>query len=180
MTKNKKILLKFTRISLTALLTLLWLAFIYGNSLQTGVESGEASGWVHRVVNYIPELLGWGSPISEHFIRKAAHFTEFAILGFLICSDILCIFTLSLDRPLYITASPFLVSVPLCGVFAALDEYLQSFVDGRGPSVTDVFIDTSGALFSTILFITIYCFIRHYRKKFISNNTISQSTHSVI
>ena len=180
MTKKKKFLLKFTRISLPALLTLLWLAFIYGNSLQTGAESGEASGWVHRLINTIPELLGWGSPISEHFIRKAAHFTEFAILGFLICSDIWCIFTFSWARPLYTTAPFFLVSVPICAVFASIDEYLQSFIDGRGPSVTDVFIDTSGALFSTILFIAIYCVIWYIHKKNVSNNTTSLSTSSVI
>ena len=34
----------------------------------------------------------------------------------------------------------------LCAGFAATDEYHQSFVAGRGPSVRDVCIDTFGAM----------------------------------
>lgn len=180
MTKIQKRLLNITRITLPSLLTLLWLAFIYGNSLQTGVESGEASGLVHRLINTVPECLGWGSPVSEHFIRKAAHFTEFAILGFLICTDIWCIFSISLSRPLYISAPIFLISIPICALFASVDEYLQSFIDGRGPSVTDVFIDTSGALFSTILFVIIFSIIWIIDKKIISNNVIPSSNAPII
>ena len=171
MTKNQKLLLKITRIALPSVLTLLWLAFIYGNSLQTGVESGEASGRVYRLVNALPELLGLGSPISEHFVRKAAHFTEFAILGILICTDLWCFSAVSLSRPLYIGASLLSVSIPICAVFASLDEFLQSFVDGRGPSVKDVLIDTSGALFSAILFIAFFSLMRIILKKRTKINT---------
>ena len=165
MTKKQKILTIVTRFLLPSLITALWLSFIYGNSLKTGVESSEASGLVHRLVNTIPELLGLGSPISEHFVRKAAHFTEFAILGILVCSDLWCFSAVSLTRPFYLNAPILAISVPICAFFASLDEYLQGFVDGRGPSVTDVLIDTSGAFVSTIFFILIFGIIWYTRKK---------------
>lgn len=174
MTKNKRILLNILRFALPALLTVLWLCFIYGNSLQTGVESGAASGRVHRLVNAIPELLGLGSPISERFIRKAAHFTEFALLGLLVCSDLWAFSAVSLGRRLRFSVSVLLCSVPICAVFASADEFLQSFVDGRGPSVTDVLIDTSGALTATILFIAFFVFIRFMQNKYLRNNTIGK------
>ena len=178
MTKNQKLLLKITRIALPSVLTLLWLAFIYGNSLQTGVESGEASGGVYRLVNALPRLLGLGSPISEYFIRKAAHFTEFAILGILICTDLWCFSAVSLSRPLYIGASLLSVSIPICAVFASLDEFLQSFVDGRGPSVKDVIIDTSGALSATVLFIAFFCLTRYITRKYAKSNLSTPISHS--
>lgn len=165
MTKNQRLLLNIVRIALPSLLTILWLAFIYGNSLQTGVESGEASGRVYRLVNALPKLLGLGSPISEHFVRKAAHFTEFAILGILICTDLWCFSAVSLSRPLYICAPMLSISVPVCALLAALDEFLQSFIDGRGPSVKDVLIDTSGALSSTVIFIAFFSLVWFILKK---------------
>ncbi len=174
MTKNKRILLNTLRFVLPALLTVLWLCFIYGNSLQTGVESGAASGRVHRLVNAIPELLGLGSPISERFVRKAAHFTEFAILGLLICSDLWAFSAVSLGRRLRFSIPVLLCSAPICAIFASADEFLQSFIDGRGPSVTDILIDTSGALTATILFMVFFIFIRFIRNKYLRNNTTAE------
>ena len=46
----------------------------------------------------------------------------------------------------------------ICVGFAAGDEYHQSFVDGRGPSVIDVGIDSIGVFFG-ILTVRIVCFI---------------------
>ena len=174
MTKNKRILLNILRFGLPTLLTVLWLCFIFGNSLQTGVESGAASGRVHRLVNALPELLGLGSPISERFVRKAAHFTEFAFLGLLICSDLWAFYAVSLNKKLRFSIPILLCSVPICAAFASVDEFLQSFVDGRGPSVTDVLIDTSGALTATILFIAFFVFILYIQNKYLRNNTIDK------
>ena len=46
----------------------------------------------------------------------------------------------------------------LCVGFAGLDEYHQSFVAGRGPSVRDVGIDSIG-IFIGILMVQFFCFL---------------------
>ena len=109
MTKNAKTFLSVIKIALPLTATLLWLGFIFGNSLQTGTESGETSGRVHTLINALPELLGLGSPISHHFVRKAAHFTEFAILAALVCTDLCCLHVTSLS-------SPIRRSLPICQI----------------------------------------------------------------
>ena len=50
----------------------------------------------------------------------------------------------------------FLLAGIFCVGFAGLDEYHQSFVGGRGPSVRDVCIDSSGALIGIIL-VQLFC-----------------------
>lgn len=116
---------------LTAL-TALWLAFIWGNSLLPGDESGAISDNVGRILALI---FGPWVEQATFLIRKLAHFSEFAILGFL----------LSWNGKLRQVKS---MSFPvLLGLLAAMtDETIQRFVPGRGSMVTDVWIDFSGVL----------------------------------
>jgi VanZ family protein len=75
-----------------------------------------------------------------HFItRKLAHFTEYAILGFLAARAF---------RPY---CRWFLISVALIVVYALLDEYHQSFVPSRTASLVDSFIDMAGGITALIL-----------------------------
>ena len=138
------------------LCTVLWLCFIYSNSLKSGEESGEQSGKVHDIIGTVTAFLGFDKPISEHFIRKAAHFTEFAVLGLLICLDLWSIRLLSLNKKLVTSVLWASVSVPACALFAAADELLQNFSKGRGPSATDVLIDVSGSLTAVVVFIAFF------------------------
>ena len=76
-----------------------------------------------------------------HFTtRKIAHFTEYAILGFLAARA----FSTS-PRPA-ISSRWFLISLTLIVVFALIDEYHQTFVPTRTGSVYDSFIDIAGGL----------------------------------
>ena len=54
----------------------LTLAFIWGNSLQSGAASGAMSGslraWLEQLLHV---------PVDEFLLRKAAHFSEYALLG---------------------------------------------------------------------------------------------------
>lgn len=177
MTRTTKTLLNVLRISLPIMLTILWLVFIFGNSLQSGTDSGETSGKVHAIVNMIPELLGLGKPISHHFVRKAAHFTEFAVLSFLVCSDLWCIRAVSLKHPLTRSLTVLSISIPIGIICATTDELLQNLSEGRGPSAKDVLIDSSGVLFATIIFAVFFGIIRYYINKKLMNNTI-QKSHS--
>ena len=77
-----------------------------------------------------------------HFItRKVAHFTEYAILGFLAARAF---------RPY---RRWFLISAILIIVYALLDEYHQSFVPSRTASIFDSLIDMSGGI-TALIFIS--------------------------
>ncbi|MBE6668340.1 MAG: hypothetical protein E7607_08555 [Ruminococcaceae bacterium] len=138
------------------LLTVLWLTFIFGNSLKTGEQSSEQSGKVHEVVNDVAQSIGIEKPISEHTVRKSAHFLEFAVLGGLVCIDLWAFRIVSLKKKLHISSLFSLLSLPICAVFASIDELLQKTSKDRGPSVIDVLIDTSGAATATFLFILVF------------------------
>jgi VanZ family protein len=81
-----------------------------------------------------------------HFItRKIAHFTEYAILGFLAARA----FRTS-SRPA-IRTRWFLISATLVVVYALMDEYHQSFVPSRTASIFDSLIDMAGGLTALLM-----------------------------
>ena len=83
------------------------------------------------------------------FIRKLAHFSVFFSMGALIFG----IVTVWTEKfPLNIT-----ITVVCCCGYACLDEYHQTFVSGRTALVTDVFIDTFGALIGATLCFVFIC-----------------------
>lgn len=72
--------------------------------------------------------------------RKLAHFTEYAILGFLAARAFL-----SSPRRA-ISSRWFLISLTIIVVYALMDEYHQSFVPTRTGSIYDSLIDIAGGL----------------------------------
>ena len=78
-------------------------------------------------------------------IRKAAHLTEYAILGALLFRAV----TAPNGWPRWHYAAA--VAIVVAGAFAALDEFHQTFVQSRTGSSHDVLIDTSGAALGLIL-----------------------------
>ena len=114
------------KITLLAVLLAGNLLFIWGNSLLPASASSELSGG-------LLEMLGWVGEIAETVLRKLAHFSEFACLGFLFCLLFHTLGSRSLSAPL------------LCGILAAMvDETIQLGVPGRSGAVIDVWIDTAG------------------------------------
>lgn len=82
------------------------------------------------------------------FVRKGAHFSVYAILSFFVT-----LFFLSYEK--LKLRSVFLNTILFCTAYASTDELHQYFVPGRSCQVTDVMIDTCGAMvgFVVILFI---------------------------
>lgn len=74
---------------------------------------------------------------ATFIIRKSAHFSLFATLGFLVSMSVG-------RRRLFSTASAGVML--FCFLYAVSDEIHQSFVPGRSCEFRDMMIDTSGAL----------------------------------
>ncbi len=146
-------------------LTLLWIIFIHSNSLDNGAESTEKSSFVTALVNNIASAIGITKPISHAFVRKLAHFTEFAILSLFVCADILvALLPMFIKKPLrFIGASTSALGISF--FVACVDELLQKFSDGRAAQLTDVLIDTLGALCGAVIFTAIFFIIIQIFKK---------------
>ena len=121
---------KFWRMALPAALVL-WTALIWYQSLLSADDSSAESG---RIVGWLMGVMGWEQAPAwlTYVVRKAAHLTEFAVLGSLWCGT-----ACAYDRRL----------LWLWGLATgAVDECLQLFAPGRAPMVTDVLLDTFGYL----------------------------------
>lgn len=147
--------------------SLLLLFLIFGFSAQDGDTSGSLS---FQISLYIVKLFSPFLPVAQTeallleraemihlFVRKAAHMTEYFLL------------TLSLQLPLSAWLSnrfPRKVRVAggavLAVLFAALDEFHQSFVPGRSGNFTDVCIDSIGVIAASLC---LYIFFVLRRKK---------------
>jgi VanZ family protein len=146
--------------------------FIFLNSSKTGAKSNNISkGIVNRVVTILKESDYLDSNIIDQItqrgltnsdlnvlVRKSAHATEFFLLAVIV--SITCNFT-KINRleafiyPLFI--------VLLCAV---LDEFFQSYVQGRTSSLIDVLIDFSGGIIGTLISNITFILTRKVRKKF--------------
>ncbi len=156
MTKHKARIIVFICF---LVLTLLWVGFIFSNSLDNGAESGEKSSAVTNTVNSALSLIGIDRPIPESDIRTAAHFTEFFVLTALFAADaLLCPLTDKLHRRLSFFTP--LISLPICFFVACIDELIQNFSAGRAMQFSDVLVDTLGGFCAAVLF-TLVCLTLH-------------------
>lgn len=119
------------------------LLFIWSNSAMSGTDS---SGMSDKVIVLLERLFGpvTNLPKVTWFIRKLAHMSEFALLGF-------CLgwFWYLWQKPGKET-----FSLPLlCGLMTAcVDETIQIFSPGRNSSLRDVWIDMSGFFLAFLLY----------------------------
>ena len=138
-----------------------WIAVIFINSMQTGNESGAMSGSVTDAINAFLGSIHDSLHVSHRFVRKAAHFTEFALLATLLCFAVRSL-TRQNDQNkhnlLWVFAAFFGALVT-----AAIDETIQIFTDGRVGSVIDVLIDSSGAACATLVFFLILVVFKRKR-----------------
>lgn len=134
---------------------LLWMALIFFLSSQQGPASGGlSSGITEMVMGSIEGALPFweiNPDVFHTFIRKCAHFMAYLVLA------VLALFALRRSgvRGSRSAIGAFIIAV----LYAASDEYHQSFVPGRGPSVMDVFIDSAGAAVG----IGLYCLVKKRR-----------------
>ncbi len=161
--RGKEIMIKL----LSFVPALLLLFIIFGFSAQDGESSGSLSFEISLflVKLFSPllpaamaeDMLFERAELIHYFVRKAAHMTEYFLLA------------LSLQLPLSAWLSHKLswkfriITGFLCTVlFAALDEFHQTFVPGRSGNLTDVCIDSIGAAAASLC-LFIFFFIRYKR-----------------
>lgn len=143
------------RLTLCLALLVAILAFIWGNSALPSEESGALSGWVGEFLSkFLPFLATEG---GLHFLRKLAHFSEFAALGMVL--RWLCGMTCR-TKP-----GQFALPVLLGAAAACIDEWIQLFSPGRFCSIWDVLLDCSGILAGTIVLYLCYIGFRRFRRK---------------
>lgn len=127
------------------------IAFIFRNSLETGAQSSVRSQELMALLNKLLGKLHFG-PLSEHTIRKLAHFAEFTMEGFLL---MLClrVYTAHFVRHM---------SWPLLGgmTTALTDETIQRFIPNRTSAVTDVWIDMAGVVCGLFVALIILLIVR--------------------
>jgi VanZ family protein len=117
--------------------TILWLIvlFVLSTSLFSAANTSKI---LIPILRFLLPGASWATIILLHgLVRKAAHFTNYGILFWMLIRGPMA------GRPC--------TALALCVCYAFLDEGHQILVPGRTPSLYDVALDSSGALFSRFL-----------------------------
>ncbi len=137
MKKNKIIL---------GILIVAWLCLIWGHSLQPAVVSaGESAKWLQIICKICPFITNDDN--GMFIVRKAAHFTEYGVLGVLLALEMAQFVRGWFRRfvePLFLALS-----------VAFVDETIQLFVVGRSGEVRDMWIDVAGAALAIVITLAI-------------------------
>lgn len=147
-------------------LLFIWMGVIFFFSSQTGEESSELSGGLTmRIIHFFwRDYDSWTVVRQEqllstltYLIRKGAHFTEYAILGFLAGG---VLYSGPQHRGWYFPAA-----WGFAALYAMSDELHQMFSDGRSPQIFDVMVDSAGALVGVTLLWVLWIVLQKGRKK---------------
>ena len=119
---------------------LIWLCVIFVGSTDL-MSAEQTSRFLVPFLRWLKPDISTGALAQVHFfVRKLGHISEYAIFALLLWR------ALRSGMNLRIKMSLLFVAVWLaCGIFAAGDEFHQSFVPSRTASLLDVMIDLSGA-----------------------------------
>ena len=125
------------------IILIIWLIIIFFFSADTGDISSNKSSKLSTIVSVFCKTEECKDK-SEFIIRKCAHFTEYLILALLIINVIKDYKTINYKL--------LLLTLILCLLYAASDEWHQTFVDGRVGNYKDVLLDTFGSFIGIIIY----------------------------
>ena len=144
------------------------MAAIFFFSSQTKDESSDTSGvivdlYINLFVPGFDEMTADAQNAVlknlSHTIRKLAHFTEYAVLGF-----VLTLHIHELKDKMNARLNK-LWSVIVGVLYAASDEFHQYFVPGRSMQLKDIAIDSAGILTGFVIISCIMATLRNKGKK---------------
>ena len=145
-------------INILLVLMVLALAFIWGHSVIPAASSAEES---QRVGQWLTPFLEWfvgEGNVTDHLVRKLAHFCEYGALGMILGALAL----------LWKTPSAFFrgsYAFLLALAAAVVDESIQLVADGRGAQVQDILLDTAGSLSGLLTVWLLAALLRLLRKR---------------
>ncbi|MBP3542900.1 MAG: VanZ family protein [Lachnospiraceae bacterium] len=150
------------------IVTFLWMGIIFWFSAQPAVQSAGMSGGIveklQEMTANVP-VIGqlFASEFAEHILRKGAHVAEYTVLGGLL---FLCMRQYLPEKPesqercgragdfrrvSSLTKNQALSAFSIGVLYAASDEFHQTFVPGRSGEIKDVCIDAIGVLVGMML-----------------------------
>lgn len=142
----------------TAALIIMLAVFMF--SAQSGDSSGEASMTITENVSqhfFVGDINRSTLEFLEQIIRKLAHFIEFAALGFFVFA-FTDTFTIKRKKAI-------VISLAFSALYALSDEIHQYFVPERACRLTDVLLDSFGALFGILMFIAVSGLIKKLKNR---------------
>lgn len=123
---------------------LVWSLFIWSNSCRPAAASANQSLQVLACLQPVFEALHIPAELGHVLVRKAAHMTEFLVLGLLWMSALL-------RRPDRRVGGSMFTAASFCLMTALVDESIQLIAPGRGSLVTDIWIDFGGGCIGILL-----------------------------
>ncbi|MCQ2513497.1 MAG: VanZ family protein [Ruminococcus sp.] len=155
---NEKTSIKFKIFVFSLTVAFILFAFIH-SSMPSDMSDEESISFMFSLQDIL-NALGINAELSNHIVRKVAHFTEYTAIGIMLMADA---YSFNRLKPYkyYLQILFFGLLVPV------LDETIQLNVEGRSGQITDVLLDFSGVITGTLLmlaFLTIYVRIKKINK----------------
>ena len=116
----------------------------FRSSLNAEASAAESAVALDFLLN-IFKFFGISPELTDHIVRKAAHFSEFAVLGLM---TFWCAYRLRRRILRNLMSVGF-----VCLSVAVVDEFIQTFSLGRSGEVGDVILDFVGSVFGVLLII---------------------------
>ena len=147
---------------ITATVMIMFVIFAFSSQTRESSDtiSKAAAGWVAELYN---KLFADGDTVitavqMNYYVRKTAHFMLYCVLGCVSAA-------MMIKKGGYKVHNAWIIAVAVASVYAASDEFHQSFVDGRGPLVSDVRLDMCGAVTGSTLYAVFYLLAAEIRDR---------------
>ena len=123
------------------------MAFVWGHSMIPASGSAEESRIIGEIIKPFLEIFVGEGNVTDHLVRKLAHFTEYGVLGFAMGANVALrgreLVSGSAKTPqIYRWTYGLLLMLAI----AVVDESIQIVTPGRGAMVADVLLDMCGSL----------------------------------
>ncbi len=124
--------------NINLILVIIWMILIFIMSSFNGNDSSMQSNFIVNIISNIFNIKN--IELLSLIVRKLAHFSEYFILGILLCRYINDINKLSS------------LTLLIGTIYALSDEVHQIYVPGRSFAIRDILIDTLGIILSIIIY----------------------------
>ena len=131
------------------ILPLLWMAVIFMLSQQSAsISSGQSGVFVEQLRHIAPSV---DQQLLTFLVRKGAHIFAYFVLGILMFNTLWRV-----DLSKFKFNYPVGLSIIVCALYAASDEFHQLFISGRSGEIRDIIIDSCAATVGVFI-ISIFC-----------------------